>query len=236
MELNELESLLRQGSIANAVEVARAWARNAASGDIELNLGLVSESMRPKVAALLRDVITRYPYTVQGCPMMMYAEPESEHQRALSIELPTPSEELLQPCEGLRFLRWVSAESPIPLLAENQAGESAPARMPLMRMVCKVALFECFVEDHETADLQISGMWWARILSEVDAHLHVSSGMLMPYPDAIEAGRCAQASAQGRGVPKKGNFQTDTAWSWAWNEGVLFKESCRSAFPHANLP
>ena len=78
MELNELESLLRQGSIAQAVSIARAWVHAARPGDLEMHLMQVSEPMRLKVATLLRDVMTHYPYTVQGCPVMLYAEPETE--------------------------------------------------------------------------------------------------------------------------------------------------------------
>ncbi|MFY2597367.1 hypothetical protein ACOTHJ_15615 [Achromobacter xylosoxidans] len=200
-----------------------------------MHLMQVSEPMRLKVATLLRDVMTHYPYTVQGCPVMLYAEPETEYQRALSFELPAPSEAYLEPCEGLRFLRWTTVDGPIPLLDAEPIELAPTPRAPLLRMVCKVALFECSLDDHEAQSLEIPSMWWARVLSPVDAQLHVSARALMPYPDAIEAGRCAQSAAQGRNVPKRGFFQSDTSWSWAWNEGVLFRESCRNVFPHANF-
>lgn len=235
MELNELDGLLVQGQIPPAVSFARQWLGQASAGDVELGLRQCSDSIRPKASALLRDLLNRYPNTVLGCPMLLYAEPESEFQRALSFEMPEPPASMLEPLEGVRFLGWASVDDPIGQLPTDELAFDR-VRAPLMRLVCRVAIFESVLDEEEAAALELPAMWWARVLQHVDVQLHVSARVLLPYTDAIEAGRCAQTAAQGRSTPTRGLFLSDATWTWAWNEGVLFKESCRGTFPHAHLP
>lgn len=236
MELNQLEGLLGQGQIEPAVNLARRLLEQAAPGEVELGLRSCSAAGKPKVAALMRDLLNRYPTTLLGCPMMMYAIPESEYQRSLSFELPTPSSSMLEPLDGVRFLGYASVDDPIRMLPEDR-GDFDAVRAPLERMVCRVAVFESVLDENEAAIQEMPGLWWAALLgqAELDVRIHLWARLLMPYTDAIEAGRCAQASAQGRGTPTRGFFVSDDAWRWAWNEGVMFKESCRGSFPHANV-
>jgi len=236
MKLQDLELLLRQGEIARAVAVAQRWARSAQAGDLEQQLQVCSTSFQPKVASLIRDCLTRYPNTIVGCPVMFYIEPESEHQRSLSVELPDPSESLDQPSPDLRFLRWLSIEGPMPILTSEQQPRQEPTRVPFLRMVARVALFELLNPEQDLQAISVSDHWWGKMLWPIDAQVHIHPTGYFPYLDAIETARCAQASANGIGVPPMGYFQSDSAWSEAWNKGVQFRESCRTIFPHANLP
>lgn len=235
MELNELEGLLGLGQIDTAVTVARGLLEQSSPGDVEMALRRCSDKGKQTVGVLFRDLLNRYPDTVLGCPMLMYAAPESEYQRALSFELPEPSSQILEPLEGVRFLGWVSVDDPIGMLPADELAFDR-VRAPLERIVCRVALFQSVLDEHEAALLELPPMWLARVLAPVDVQLNVSARVLLPYTDAIEAGRCAQTAAQVHKTPTRGFFQSDATWTWAWHEGVLFKEKCRGAFPHVHFP
>lgn len=70
-------------------------------------------------------------------------------------------------------------------------------------------------------------MWWGELFHHVEARIQLSTRMLLAYPDALEAGRVMEAFANGESTPARGHFLSDTGWSWASDEGVLFHETCR---------
>lgn len=230
MIVKEFEVLLRVGDVKKSIERMRNWLADATPGDPEkLILACVPE-LQPHLRLLMRDLLSRYPSTLLGCPMMLYVTPDEDaaYPPPERCTLPYPSLELAKPCEELHFIGYlpVDAQLPVPLpFKPGSYSNSISWRTP----TAVVALFRSHpgVLDYEA--LSISPMWWGEVLHGSGANVIVDAKLLMPYPDALDIARGYQAGARGDKLPVSGSFVDDL--SLPRDLGVLFMEHYQLEYP-----
>lgn len=230
--ISQLESLLNSGDVRKSIEVMRGWLAVAEPGEPEALLAESSAAIRPRVALLMRDLLSRYPSTIVGAPMLLFAGPDNEESEAPSpsgLTLPYPTPEHAQPCEDLRFVGWLPATTPLPLaLPFHQQRYSC--EVPWHKPTSVVALFRTHPGLFDLDTVELPNMWWSWLFQPVKANIHLTARMLLPYPDALEVARVMQSGTRGEPLPGKGFFLSDAAWSLACDEATLFQESCRHLF------
>ncbi|KVP16925.1 hypothetical protein [Burkholderia ubonensis] len=233
--ISQLESLLKKGDVRKSLEVMRGWLAIAEPGEPEQLLVETSDAIRPRVALLMRDLLSRYPSTIVGVPMLLYAAPDFEDASsgwARCLKLPFPGPQAGQPCEDLHFLGWLQADTALPIALPFHP-EKYPDEVPWMKATSVVALFRSHPGLFDLDSVELPNQWWGTLFEPVSANIHLTARLLLPYPDALEAARVMQACSRGEPLPGKGLFLSDSAWSLACDEATLFQESCRHQFGDA---
>ena len=233
--ISQLESLLKKGDIRKGLEVMRAWLAIADPGEPELLLSESNSAVRPKMALLMRDLLSRYPSTIVGAPMLIYAAPDYEDSTPpypKSLKLPFPPAKYAQPCEDLHFLGWLPVGTPLPVQLPFRP-EHYSDEVQWLKPTSVVALFRTHPGLFDLDEVNMPNTWWGALFCGAAAHIHLTARMLLPYPDALEVARVMQACTRGEPVPDKGHFLSDTAWNLALDEATLFQESCRHMFKDA---
>ncbi len=232
--LFELEGLLRAGNVSKSLEVMRNWLAAAEPGEPELMLSEAVESARPKLALLMRDLLSRYPSTIVGAPMLLYAQPDYEATGLWggSLKLPFPEPKYAQPCSDLHFLGWLPSSTQLPVAMPFRP-EHHEVSVAWGKPTCVVALFRSHPELFDLDSIEMPNHWWGHLFQSTQANIHLTARAILPYPDALEATQVMAEYCRGNPVPNRGRFLSDTAWTMACDEAALFKESCRHAFkPH----
>lgn len=214
----------------------RGWLAIAEPGEPEQLLAEASAAIRPKIALLMRDLLSRYPSTIVGTPMLLFAAPDFEATTttwAPCLKLPFPAPDASRPCEDLQFLGWLPAETQLPLSLPFHP-EQYSHEVPWMKPTSVVALFRSHPGLFDLDSIELPNQWWGALFRSVSANIHLTARLVLPYPDALEAARVLQACTRGEAVPSKGQFLSDSAWSLAYDEAAIFQESCRHLFP--NVP
>lgn len=230
--ISQLESLLKKGDVRKSLEVMRAWLAIAEPGEPELLLSESSSLAQPRLALLMRDLLSRYPSTIVGAPMLIYAAPDYEETATpwpKSLKLPFPQAKHAKPCEDLHFLGWLPAETPLPVQLPFRP-EHYCNEVQWLKPTSVVALFRTHPGLFDLDEVALPNQWWGSLFLFSSAHIHLTARMLQPYTDALEAARVMQACTRGEPVPDKGYFLSDTAWNMALDEATLFQESCRHLF------
>lgn len=231
--LSHLESHLKSGDVRKSLAVMRDWLLAAEPGEPELLLAEASDSLRPKIALLMRDLLSRYPSTIVGVPMLVMAAPDFEDAGAgawakyLTLPFPAPADS--SPCEELHFLGWLPADTPLPLELPFHP-ERYSSEVAWLKPTSVVALFRSHPGLFDLDTVELPNHWWGLLFRSVSANIHMSARLLLPYPDALEASRLLQACARGEPLPSPGQFLSDAAWGLAQDEAALFNESCRHLF------
>lgn len=228
--------MLRTGDIRKSMEVMRNWLTVAEPGEPEQLLDETDPAVRPKAALLMRDLLSRYPATIIGVPMLLQAAPDFEDTTsswATGLALPIPEAGETRPCEELEFLGWLPADSQLPLEMPFDA-DRYPKQVPWMSPVGLVVLFRSKPDLFDQDKIELPDQWWCKLFRRVSANIHLTARMALPYPDALEAARVQQAFARGEPLPSKGHFLSDSAWSYACDEAAMFQESCRHIFPNVS--
>lgn len=233
-----VENALARGDIRIAVDALRAWLETAKPGDPEAALAnCLDQTVRSKLTLLMRDLVSRYPYTLLGAPVLMYLAFNDEHSGDLRpsssyrINLPRPSLESMEACSNLQFVGWLPIDTPLPIELPYRP-ESYELQVPVDKIVSAVALFRSTPDIYEFDHIDIPNAWWASLFQGAGpVSVHLSTRLLLPYPDALEASRVMLSVAQEESQPSRGPFLTDGGWAWAMETGALFKETCRHYFP-----
>lgn len=210
----------------------RVWLAVAEPGEPELLLAETAIAYRPRVALLMRDLLSRYPSTIVGVPTLLFATPEVEDTGGptpSALTLPFPAPDVGQPCEDLHFLGWLSADTQLPVALPFRP-ERYLTEVPWFQATSMVAVFRSHPEVFDLDTIELPNFWWSEVFRSVAANIHLTARLLLPYPDALEAARVLQAYTRGQPVPDKGLFLSDTAWTLARDEAALFQESCRHLF------
>ena len=223
-----MEIALKKGDIPGSMRILQNWLGHAAEGETEALLRDTSAALRPRLVVLMRDLLSRYPATLLGAPILLFARPD-DHLPLPSrdtVTLPYPTPDASRPCTELHFVGWLPINAQLPICTPFQPHRYL-VRAPWHQASAAVALFRSHPDvcDHDNLDL--SNMWWAELFRPIDACIQLAARILLPYPDALEAARVMQAYANADAPPQRGNFLSDNAWRWASNEGALFYETCR---------
>lgn len=224
--LSLVEGCLKKGNVKEGLEAVRSWLLTARPGDPKALLQQCTPSLRPKLALLLRDLLSSYPSTIVGCPVMVYPLPDSTGRPTANLKLPFPLGEACRPCSDLHFMGWLTCEEEAPLGLPFRP-ERHKTELPWNEISTVVALFRSHPGVFELDNIELPPLWWGELFLNTEGNIHLSARLVLPYPDALEASRILQASARGDSLPEREYFLSDNAWSWALNEGILFHESCR---------
>lgn len=238
--LKNLEQTLFEGKIGNALSLIKNWLSSANPGDPQKLIESCSPSSAPKVALLLRDLIARYPNTIVGCPVLIYAESEILDNdygigsqdplptRNLYLNLPEPSSASKNPCKDLEFIGWIDK---VELLPDPLTRDTKGRAVPWESMYSTIALFKSTPEFFDHDEVNIPAMWWGELLSKEQAHMRVAARMILSYPEAREAALVLEAAANNKPIPSPLHFLSDLGLNWALQEGLLFQDSCSRQFP-----
>lgn len=229
--LAAINKLLRTGQVKSALDLMRTWLTTAAPGEPEALLAECDEGLKPKIALLMRDLLSRYPYTLVGAPVLLYYNPGPTMADTPNIRVPLPHPTISQasPCSDLHFLGWLNPTAMLPLampFRPERHGLHAPSKT----IYAAVALFKSHPNVFDMDELILPNTWWAELFREVPGNVHMSARLILPYPDALETARELLRAATGSsGNPY--HFISETAVDWAKNAGELFKETCRHQYP-----
>lgn len=226
--LNKFERMLKRGNFSEAVAEMRLWLSSAQPGDPEELLAQCEKPLRPKIALLLRDLLSRYPATIVGCPVLVYPTRSDESVGKQPL-LPIPGESLRWPCSDLHFLGWAQPHDQLPLSTPIRTNHGLAVEWQAFS--CAIALFRSKPEVFDLETVDLPSMWWGELFLPFPGNIRISARMILPYPDALEASRVLQAAARQEPYPKPGYFLSDAGWSWACNEGLLFQDTCRDIVP-----
>ena len=229
--LAAINKLLRTSQVKPALDLMRTWLTTAAPGEPEALLAECDLGLKPKIALLMRDLLSRYPYTLVGAPVLIYYNPpEDSHNSPIPrIRLPFPDINQVSPCKDLHFLGWISPDTQLPLsmpFRPERHGMHAPSR----QIHAAVALFKSHPNVFDMDEIILPNTWWAELFHESQGNVHMSARMVLPYPDAIETSRELLKAATGKSSSSP-QFISETAVDWAKNAGALFKETCRLQYP-----
>lgn len=224
-----LEQSLKKSRIAASIELLRNWLSRCAPGEPTALLAQCSEAMRPHVTTLMRDLLSRYPSTLLGCPVLLQAVPEMELDSPIppGLTLPFPAAQHAKPCSDLQFIGWLPANAkfpvPFPFRPEsynNQVAWRTPTAV--------VALFRSNPSVWDLETLEVPGLWWGELFMGTEGNTRLEGKELLAYPDALEAALAMQAGANGDPIPETNYFLNDL--SGRHEMGVRFTEICRSHF------
>lgn len=223
-DLQRLLSSISRGDMHRALLQAGAWLARARPGDTVAALRAAQGQDRTRLALVFRDILAKYPNTLLGAPILLqYRSPRPV------VTLPVPHPHFRWPSAHLEFLRWLplTAEAPVDLVLPAR-----PLQVPTQQTVSAVALFRASPDVFDQNELVLPNTWWDTVFEVADPHAEsvtMAVQLLLPYPDALEAGRVLLATATGSEPPQGGGFLSDLGWQWALQAGRLFRESQRHA-------
>lgn len=217
---------LLEGDFGASIAAMRSWLATAKPGEPAQMLRSCAPEHRAKVALLMKDLLSRFPATVIGAPVLLKWTPEGTQRR---IKLPFPSIELLHPCKDLMFLGWLGAETQVPL-AFPFAPEKHTVFIEAHKVTAAVALFKTHPGVFDLNEIEMPDAWWANLLIGIPGSMNVSSRMLLPYPDALDAAQCMLAAATEQPSPDA-VFIGATAKLYAETTGSLYLEGIRNQSP-----
>lgn len=229
----KIEVMLKSRDFAKVIELMREWLCDCKAGDPARLLDVCTPKWRPNVAVLLRDLLTNYPKTLLGCPLLLYAtEDQDQVKGARGLGLPFPRPENACPCDGLWFVGWVPSELQPPLRLPVSP-DARHTTLTWNRATAYVALFSGSAEALDSDQLQIPAEWWGDLFMkgmsvQPSGNVRIEGNLLLSYPDALEIAVAQQAGASGEPMPANGHFQQNLGW--AHNVGIRFREDCRAQF------
>lgn len=226
-----LSAAFAAADIPRSIELLRNWLTTAKTGEPEALLLEMRPPLRAKVALVMRDLLSCYPATILGAPVLLLASPDSDscRQPMPQLTLPFPEADTAQPCAELRFLGWLPTDTLLPVALPFRAEQHAVAA-PWFRPTAAVAAFRGHADVFDFDALALPNSWWVDLFRTTAGNIRLASRVLLPYPDALEAARVLKAAANAEPPPEQGLFISDATWHWAHSEGVLFHETCRHMY------
>lgn len=232
MRIDEVLATFTNGDIRQSITLMRKWLDSAAPGEPEKLLEACPAALKGRVVLLMRDLLSRYPATLLGAPVLLMCTPDSENPSAANrFLLPHPPAEHKQPCSELHFVGWLAADTPLPVqLPYHPKHHEVYAEMG--QVTTAVALFRSHPGVFDLDELVLPNSWWGELFRAVDANIQLSARLLLPYPDALEAAQVLSGTVCGGELSCAHHFLSDNGWAWARDCGELFKESCRNLHRH----
>lgn len=232
MDLGSVFQAIQAHNIPASLAACQAWLKTAELGAPERAIHECPEQIRPNFVALLRDQLSHFPRTLVGAPMLIYWSPETatSGQRLL---LPRPVGEDIEPCQELGFRGWLGADTALPL---PEPYRPQPVYVPGGQLSAVVALFSYRPEVSEVgefgleASVDVPPLWWARLFFSAPGSLRISSRVLLPYPDALEAARGLLAAAKLEEQPPA-TWMSPVMQLFVQEAGAVFRAGCVEQFP-----
>jgi len=226
-----LSAAFATADIPRSIELLRNWLITAKAGEPEALVRETRAALRAKVVLLMRDLLSCYPDTILGAPVLLFPYPDSDacRRQMISVTLPSPTPDTVQPCAELRFLGWLPTDALLPV-ALPFCPENHSVTAPWFKPTAAIALFRSHADMFDYNSIELPNAWWGELFRPTAGNIRLASRVLLPYPDALEAGRVLEAAANAETPAKQSLFLSDAAWHWAHSEGVLFHETCRHLY------
>lgn len=217
--------------IPRSIELLRNWLVTAKAGEPEALVRETRAALRLKVTLLMRDLLSGYPATILGAPVLLLAHPDSDscRRQMTSVSLPSPAPDTAQPCADLRFLGWLPTGTRLPVTLPFRP-EHHPVAVPWFKPTAAIAVFRSHAGVFDYDSIELPNRWWAELFRHAAGNIRLASRVLLSYPDALEAARVLEAAANAEAPPERGLFLSDAGWHWAHSEGVLFHETYRHMY------
>lgn len=229
--VTEIEEAIRQNNLHGAIDFLREWLENCEQGDPNKLLNACSPNIRRNMRVLLCDVLSYYPETILGFPLLIFGATKSADDCFLT--LPFPTFENAHPCPGLRFLGWVPCDSSLPIRVPFRQKQYR-TEVEYQKAVAYIGVFRAISGEHEIDVNAVQPMWWGDLFinhpkCEKDSeNVRLEGNVLLSYPEALEVAAAMQAGAQGSGLPQTGTFHENL--DWAYQQGSSFHEKCCNEF------
>lgn len=209
MKPAEISTRLRKCDMIPVIEWARVWTQTATYADITRLVKSMPPLDRDRLVLILRDVLTHYPETTHGLPVLF------QYQDAQSLSLLLPLPEYAPPDPSITKMAWVSLNT----LREGRFGQPTQnLRIPTDGMHCAVLLTTTAGPAMPT----LTDEWWAELMETAPgACLRMSSRICAPWPDAVEAAAAmlSAAATGGSQVDTPRLFLDEASWAFALEVG-----------------
>ena len=233
--VNEIEGALKRRDFKKGIDLMRDWLATCQLGEPGQLLQASSSQMRPNVTLLMRDLMSRYPSTLLGCPLLVYGTQDRNSDSSVptcGMALPFPGPKNAKPCSDLHFIGWLPCDIQLPIRLPFQPAHYE-STVDWCTPTAYVALFRTHSGVLDLDEIAISSEWWAEVFvhgtrNDQVGNVRIEGDMLLNYPDAIEVAATMQAGARGNPPPAVGPFQREL--NWAYELGVVFLENCRTQF------
>lgn len=232
----EVEDAIRQKNLHGAIGLLREWLENCEQGEPNKLLAACTPSIRANVRDLLCDVLSCYPKTLLGFPLLIYGAAKGQEDGFLT--LPFPTFESSHPCPGLRFLGWIPCESSLPVripFRQDRYKTEVIWRTP----TAYVGVFRIVSDDYEVDVNDVRPLWWGdlffnhpRYEDEIGS-VRLEGNALFPYPEAIEVAAAMQTGARRSVLSEAYDFHENL--DWAYRQGVNFSEKCCTEFGNTSV-
>lgn len=220
MKPAEISTRLRKCDLIPVIQWAREWTQTASYGDITQIFRSMPLLDRDRLVLILRDVLTHYPETTHGFPVLLaISDPQNR-----SLLLPLP--EHAPPDPTITKMAWVGLNT----LREGRFGQPAQnLRIPAGGMHCAVLLTTTAGPAMPT----LTDEWWSELMEVAPgACLRMSSRICAPWPDAVEAAAAMLSAAATGGTqfdtPRL--FLDEASWAFAlecgqdWRRALILGE------------
>lgn len=229
----EIERTLKAGDFENGIYLMRKWLSTCQGGEPEKLLQASSPKMQPNVTLLMRDLLSRYPNTLVGCPLLMYCTREENPSSVVpthTMTLPFPSPKNAKPCSHLQFLGWLSCDTQLPVCLPLDMTRYK-SKVEWGNPTAYTALFRVNGEGINSDEITVPSGWWAEVFihgncSDQVGNVRIEGNMLFDYPSSLEVAKAMQAGARGDCMPAVSQFEVDL--NWAYELGIVFLEKCRA--------
>lgn len=227
----DVENAIREKNYHDAIGILRDWLGTCEQGEPNKLLAACALSIRPSVRDLLCDVLSCYPETLLGFPLLIYGAAKGIEDGFLT--LPFPTLESAHPCPGLRFLGWIPCDSSLPVklpFRQNQHKTEVVWRTP----TAYVGVFRVVSEEYEIDVNDVRPLWWGDLFfnhpryEDDIGNVRLEGNVLFSYPEAIEVAAAMQAGARRSELSQPHDFHENL--DWAYQQGVTFSEKCCSEF------
>lgn len=234
--LTTVRTALSRNDMAYAIDAMRGWLASAQLGEPEQLISQCDADLKPRLVVLMRDVLSRFPHTLIGAPVLFFYDPEddceAEHShKHIKLRLPFPSIDLNPPCAELHFMGWVSMDTKLPVQTPFKP-QHHELHAPSNQIHSAVALFKSHPDVFDLDEVVLDHVWWSELFRDVNGLISLSARFLLPYPDAIEASRILYSAARNEPCSSDFLFLSNATVDMAKNAAALFRETCMHQFPH----
>lgn len=223
----EIEKAVIGCDFQKSIDLLRVWLRDCETGQPNQLLEVCSVTVRAQVRNLMCDLLSCYPDTMLGIPLLIFGTAKNVDDGFLT--LPFPAFEQINPCPGLHFLGWLRCDALLPVALPfypDQYDFEVACRVP----TAYVGVFRTLAHDPDVDVNAVSPLWWGDLFlnrnqsSHPIGNVRLESNLLVPYPEALEIAAAMQAGARNGSAPEYGYFHKDL--QWAYQQGFSFYENC----------
>lgn len=197
---------LKVGRVDLAYTLLRDWLVSSTCVSLYSLLAEVKGHAGKKhLMLMLEDLLAGYPSQLIGCPVLIMATPnglipdEPAQYPSQQLALPGSHPVLSQPSEGLEFVGW----APPRLAAPQSLGPTlSTVTIPWGVPAVAIALFRQEAQLHDDPPQAPAG-WWGELFMEATrlACISLTGPRMLPYPQAVDAGRCMLAIVNHKTPP-----------------------------------